>query len=288
MPRALFLVTCLVSLFSYPAVALADFRSGSVLDLQDALRSSGDPAKPNRDIKQLTASYDQSGALKASVTLHAPVVPGENADLSFNWHSDPSGTCSGTGDATSIESNLDASRGQIVLGGKTWAPKAVDRSFSPDGRTVTVSVSGENWAGFDYRCVSLRVIGGLGGDTAVVYFAGYAPPDKSAPTAKLQYAKTQRASNVSVTVQLKEPGTVAASGSVAVPGGASKVYKFKSVSVSVEAKPKTKLRLKLPRTALRAVRRALQRKKLKAKIAVIARDQTGNGKTSTFTVKLKR
>jgi hypothetical protein len=88
-------------------------------------------------------------------------------------------------------------------------------------------------------------------------------------------------------VQLKEPGQVAASGSVSVPG-ATKVYKFKSVSQSVERLPKTKLRLKLPRSALKAIKRAARRKKPKARIVVTARDQAGNETTSRFTVKLKR
>jgi hypothetical protein len=112
--------------------------------------------------------------------------------------------------------------------------------------------------------------------------------DKAAPSAKLTVARTQRASNVSIVVQLNEAGTVTAGGSVAAPGGASKVYKFKSVSRSVNANATTKLRLKLPAKALKAIKRALRRKKLKARLTITVKDQAGNKKTSKATIKLKR
>ena len=112
--------------------------------------------------------------------------------------------------------------------------------------------------------------------------------DKAAPTAKLTFAKAQRASNVSVVVELNEAGTVIGVGSVAAPGGAGKVYKFKSVSLSVNASAKTRLRLKLPTKALNAIKRALQRTSLKAKVTISVRDQVGNKMTSKATIKLKR
>jgi hypothetical protein len=112
--------------------------------------------------------------------------------------------------------------------------------------------------------------------------------DKAAPSAKLTFAKRQRASNVSVVVQLNEAGTVIGVGSVAAPGGAGKVYKFESVSLTVNANAKTRLRLKFPAKALKAIKRALQRTSLKVKVTVSARDQAGNKMTSKATIKLKR
>ena len=112
--------------------------------------------------------------------------------------------------------------------------------------------------------------------------------DKAAPSATLTFAKRQRASNLSVVVQLNEAGTVIGVGSVAAPGGAGKVYKLKSASLSVNANAKTRLRLKLSTKALKEIKRALQRTRLKAKVTVSARDQAGNRRTSKATIKLKR
>jgi Tol biopolymer transport system component len=111
--------------------------------------------------------------------------------------------------------------------------------------------------------------------------------DKAAPRARLAYAKGQRASKLAVVVRVNEAGTVTGRGSVAVPGGASKRYKFKSVSRSVKANGKVKLRLKLRGKALKAIKRALRRKVLTAKITITAKDRSGNKKTSTVRIKLR-
>jgi hypothetical protein len=111
--------------------------------------------------------------------------------------------------------------------------------------------------------------------------------DKAAPSARLAYAKGQRASKLAVVVRVNEAGTVTGRGSVAVPGGASKRYKFKSVSRSVKANGKVKLRFKLRAKALKAIKRALRRKVLTAKITITARDRSGNKKASTARIKLR-
>jgi dipeptidyl aminopeptidase/acylaminoacyl peptidase len=112
--------------------------------------------------------------------------------------------------------------------------------------------------------------------------------DKTAPTVKLRYARKQRVSKLSVVVQLNEAGTVTARGSVAAAGGASRVYKFKQRSRRVRANAKTRLRFRLRARSLRAVRRVLKRKRLKAKIIITAKDQVGNRRTSTVRIKLRR
>jgi hypothetical protein len=111
--------------------------------------------------------------------------------------------------------------------------------------------------------------------------------DKATAFAKLSAASTQDVDKLFVLASMGEAGTITAGGTVSVPS-LSKVYKFKTESVDATPGASVKLKLKLPKKALKAVKRALKRhKKLKAKLTITARDKAGNTKTAKRTVSLK-
>jgi hypothetical protein len=136
--------------------------------------------------------------------------------------------------------------------------------------------------------------GGGGGDSGGS--AGTKPPsskpkqtvvDKSTAFATLSVRLTQDVDKLSVLASMAEPGTLTAGGTVSVPS-LSKVYKFKSASATAVPDASVKLKLKLPRKALKAVKKALKRhRKLKAKLTITARDTAGNTKTAKRTVSLR-
>ena len=80
-----------------------------------------------------------------------------------------------------------------------------------------------------------------------------------------------------------------ASGTVSVPA-ASKLYRLKAVKNRFVARgTKATLKLKVPKKALKAIKRALRAgRKVKAKLKLNARDGAGNLTTGKRTVKLKR
>jgi hypothetical protein len=118
-----------------------------------------------------------------------------------------------------------------------------------------------------------------------------AGPDTTKPGLMLAGKTTQKAGKtVSVVVSATTEDLYAsASGTVAVPG-ASKVYRLKSIANRfVASGTKATLKLKVPKAALKAIKRALRgRKKVKASIKLTARDAAGNLTTGKRTVKLKR
>ena len=73
-----------------------------------------------------------------------------------------------------------------------------------------------------------------------------------------------------------------------MPGGAAKVLRFKTVRRDVAANTTVKLRLKLAKKNLRAVKRALRTRKLKAKVAVTAKDSAGQSSVRRQTIRLTR
>jgi hypothetical protein len=110
--------------------------------------------------------------------------------------------------------------------------------------------------------------------------------DKFAPLEALSFSPVQHVGKLFVTVRSSESGTVRATGTTST-SGAAKVFRFKPVSRSVKANAKTKLRLRLAKKSLRAVKRALKkRKKLKAKINVSAIDKAGNRRTQKAVIRL--
>lgn len=102
--------------------------------------------------------------------------------------------------------------------------------------------------------------------------------------------KVQKAGpTITVTVSCgREACKATASGTVSVPG-ASKTFKLRPTTKPVDAGRKAKLKLRVPKKALRAVRRALRRKrKVTAKIKVRVSDAAGNARTKRRGVKIKR
>jgi plastocyanin len=113
--------------------------------------------------------------------------------------------------------------------------------------------------------------GGGGGPT------GPGPGADTAPVSSLAGPKKQDVDKLFVRASMNEAGTLSATGSVSVPGGAAKVYKLERTSKSVAANAPVKLRLKLSKKALKAVKRALLRKKkLFAKVTLTAKDATAH------------
>ena len=116
-------------------------------------------------------------------------------------------------------------------------------------------------------------------------------PDTTTPGFALSGNTTQRAGKtISVVVSATTEDLFAsASGTVSVPA-ASKVYRLKAIANRlVPSGTKATLKLKVPKAALKAIKRALRgRKKVKASIKLTARDRAGNLATGKRTVKLKR
>jgi hypothetical protein len=160
-------------------------------------------------------------------------------------------------------------------------------------------------AGHDQRCrgpstcppiefsevMSFQVPGvgsGPGGPGTLPDTRGGPGPDRVRPLQNLSFAPVQDIDKLFVRARMSEPGRLRAAATVSV-GGASKVYRFKTVSRSVAANVFTKLRLKLAKKKLKAVKRALaKRKRLKARITVTAVDKSGNKRAQKATVRLKR
>jgi hypothetical protein len=102
--------------------------------------------------------------------------------------------------------------------------------------------------------------------------------------------KKQDIDKLYVKVLINKAGKATVTGSVNVPGGASRVYKLKSVTKTLKANVKKKIRLKLNRKGLKAAKRALKRgKKLRAKITIKTTDSAGADTSRTKrTIRLKR
>lgn len=118
--------------------------------------------------------------------------------------------------------------------------------------------------------------GGGGGNT-----------DNLAPLQTLSFSAVQDIDKLRITTRVSEAGTVTGAGTVAV-GGAAKVYRFKRTSRSVTANSKATLRFKLSKKRLRAVKRALKKRKhLKAKLTVTVADKAGNKRSAKVSVGLR-
>jgi hypothetical protein len=92
---------------------------------------------------------------------------------------------------------------------------------------------------------------------------------------------------VLVTAACDESCTLAAGGTLSVPG-AAKTFKLGRASKTLTAAGKARLRLKLPKKALAAVSRALKRKKkVAALVTVRATDRAGNSRSAKKRVRAK-
>ena len=115
------------------------------------------------------------------------------------------------------------------------------------------------------------------------------PPgvDKLTDFTFLDAASPQRIGKLVIRAAMGEPGTITATGTVSAPK-TSRVYRFKAASVKALPGITYKLRLRLPKQALKVVRKALKRhRKLKAKVTVTARDTSGNTHSEKGTIRLK-
>jgi hypothetical protein len=115
------------------------------------------------------------------------------------------------------------------------------------------------------------------------------PPgvDKLTDFTVLDARSPQRLGKLVLLAAMGEPGTITATGTVSAPN-TSKVYRFKTVSVKALPGITYKLRLRLPKKALKVVGKALKRhRKLKAKVTVTARDNSGNTHREKGTIRLK-
>jgi uncharacterized cupredoxin-like copper-binding protein len=127
--------------------------------------------------------------------------------------------------------------------------------------------------------------GGAGGGGG----AGTPGPVDIAPVSSLVASSKQHVGKLFVRASMNEVGTLTASATVTVPGGAAKLYRFKPAGKQVSANVPVRLPLKLSKNALRAVKAALgRRKKLSAKVTLTAKDTTGHQTVRKQTIRLSR
>ncbi|MEX2194181.1 MAG: hypothetical protein WD844_02765 [Thermoleophilaceae bacterium] len=119
------------------------------------------------------------------------------------------------------------------------------------------------------------------------------PPqaDDEPPALRLGGARAQRVGRGTLRLTAacpEEPCQATARGSVSVPATA-RVFRFGPVTRSIEAGSTRRVTLRLPRTALRSVRRALARRRtVTARIRVVAEDAAGNRATRSRSIRLRR
>jgi hypothetical protein len=137
--------------------------------------------------------------------------------------------------------------------------------------------------------VVVNAASGGGGGGAPPPNPGPAPAANPAPVVSaLASPATQHVGKLYVRASMNEAGTLAATGTVTVPRGAAKVYRFKQAKRTVAANQPVKLRLRLSKHALENVRRALRKHKLRAKVTITAIDAAGKKTIRKLTVRLAR
>ena len=132
-----------------------------------------------------------------------------------------------------------------------------------------------------------KCVGASGTDNGCVPSTSSNPP---APKASLSGSTTQdvlKQGAVIVVVTSDQAGSANATGSINAPG-ASKSFGLKAASSNLTAAKATKLKLKLSKKAKRAVRKSLKRrKKPKAKVSIVVKNNSGGASTLKRTVKIK-
>jgi plastocyanin len=173
-----------------------------------------------------------------------------------------------------------------------------DGSFTqpmpPNTSMWTVSRTFTQTGTFGYYC-EVHQANGMTGTVTVAAPGGAPPPpppaapkDTAKPVASLSTPARQDVDKLYVKASMNEAGALTAAGTVSVPRAAAKVYRFKAASRGVAANAAVKLRLKLSKKSLRAVKRALRHRKLRAKVNVTAKDKAGNRTVQKRTIRLKR
>jgi Ca2+-binding RTX toxin-like protein len=113
------------------------------------------------------------------------------------------------------------------------------------------------------------------------------PADKATGFASLRIPSRQDVDRLYVAASMSERGTIRAGGAVGLPG-TSKVLLFKKAARRALPGVLVKLRLRLSAKSLKTVKSRLRRgARLKARIAVTARDRAGNTRTRRRAVRLR-
>jgi hypothetical protein len=110
-------------------------------------------------------------------------------------------------------------------------------------------------------------------------------PTDAAPVTSSRTPLKQHVGRLYVRASMNEAGTLAATGTVGVPGTA-KLYRFRQAKRTVSANQLVTLRLRLAKRALPAVRRALRKRKLRARVTLTATDTTGKKTVRKLAVRL--
>jgi hypothetical protein len=98
----------------------------------------------------------------------------------------------------------------------------------------------------------------------------------------------QRVGKLFVMATLHEPGRITVKATVRMGGGASRLYRFKSVNRAVPLHTLKKIRLRLSASKLRAVRRALRRgHRLRARVTGTAQYTSGKRARTNRKIKLR-
>lgn len=177
--------------------------------------------------------------------------------------------------------------------GSSFGCRVDAAAFAPCSSQHTTAALGDGQHTFEVRATDQagNTDQTPAGRTFTVAFGGGGPStDTTPPVALLSGPKTQKAGPTIVVIVScgREACRAAASGTVSVPG-AAKVFKLRSTTRQVGAGRKAKLKLRVPEKALRAIRKALRRKrKVTAKIGLRVSDAAGNARTSRRSVKIKR
>jgi hypothetical protein len=112
--------------------------------------------------------------------------------------------------------------------------------------------------------------------------------DTKAPSVRIKAGKRQDVDKLAVVVRSNEDATATVRASVAVPTGAARTLRFKTVKTSLRAGARKKIRLRLKRSSRRAVKRALaHRRRLRAMVKITVADKAGNTTVKRLKIRLK-
>lgn len=112
--------------------------------------------------------------------------------------------------------------------------------------------------------------------------------DTRAPSVRIKAGKRQDVDKLAIVVRSSENATATLRASVAVPAGAARTLRFKTVKTSLRAGARKKVRLRLKRSSKRAVKRALAHgRRLRATVKITVADRAGNTTVKRLKIRLK-
>lgn len=115
------------------------------------------------------------------------------------------------------------------------------------------------------------------------------PADTIAPALELGGSTRQRASAGFLTVTVRCPAEACRAAATGVVRVGAKRHRLRAATAAIQAGARGRLRLRIGRPALKAIRRALRgRKRLTAKVTVVATDAAGNATTKRRAIRLRR